>query len=36
MMGESAGGETAIVLLACVGLIAVFAPLTMRMYARHR
>jgi len=36
MMGESAGGETAIVLLACVGLVAVFAPLTMRMYARHR
>ncbi len=36
MHGNSAGGDVLWVLLACAVLVAVFAPLTMRLFARER
>ena len=36
MHGESAGGDVMWVLVACAVLIGVFAPLTMRLFARER
>jgi ABC-2 type transport system permease protein len=36
MHGNGANGEVGWVLLACAGLVAVFGPLTMRLFARER